>query len=118
MQPHLKPAQVLDPDSHYAKEWPGNPSLVKLKDNLILVIPPQHHQFPSGNINALEPVFMHLGVWQDINGDGVVPSAELLGTTVISPKKVATYAFMTGTGGQFDYRNLVAANELTWGVAA
>ena len=45
MQPPLKPGQVLDPDSQYAKEWPGKPSLVKLKDNLILAIPPQHHQF-------------------------------------------------------------------------
>ena len=45
VQPPLKPGQVLDPDSQYAKEWPGKPSLVKLKDNLILAIPPQHHQF-------------------------------------------------------------------------
>jgi hypothetical protein len=29
----------------YAKTWPGKPSLVKLKDNLVLAIPPQHHQF-------------------------------------------------------------------------
>ncbi|PZO15403.1 MAG: hypothetical protein DCE87_08570 [Betaproteobacteria bacterium] len=45
MQPPLKPGQVLDPDSMYAKTWPGRPALVKLKDNLILAIPPQHHRF-------------------------------------------------------------------------
>lgn len=45
MQPPLKPGQVLDPNSLYAKTWPGKPSLVKLKDELILAIPPQHHQF-------------------------------------------------------------------------
>jgi hypothetical protein len=45
MQPPLKPGQVLDPSSMYAKTWPGKPSLVKLKDNLVLAIPPQHHQF-------------------------------------------------------------------------
>lgn len=45
MQPPLKPGQVLDPNSMYAKTWPGKPTLVKLKDNLILAIPPQHSQF-------------------------------------------------------------------------
>lgn len=45
MQPQLKPGQILDPDSMYAKRWPGKPALVKLKDNLILSIPPQYHQF-------------------------------------------------------------------------
>jgi hypothetical protein len=29
----------------YAKTWPGKPTLVKLKDNLVLAIPPQHSQF-------------------------------------------------------------------------
>ena len=45
MQPPLKPGQTLDPESMYAKTWPGKPALVKLKDNLILAIPPQHHEF-------------------------------------------------------------------------
>jgi hypothetical protein len=45
LQPPLKPAQSLDPNSSYAKKWPGKPSVVKLKDNLGLAIPPQHHQF-------------------------------------------------------------------------
>lgn len=45
VQPPLKPGQLLDPDSQFAKSWPGKPSLVKLKDNLILAIPAQHHQF-------------------------------------------------------------------------
>ena len=45
LKPPLKPGQVLDPDSLYAKTWPGKPTLVKLKDNLILAIPPQHSQF-------------------------------------------------------------------------
>jgi hypothetical protein len=45
MQPPLKPGQVLDPDSLYAKRWPGKPALVKLNDELVLAIPPQFHQF-------------------------------------------------------------------------
>lgn len=45
VEPPLKPGQVLDPDSQFAKSWPSKPSLVKLKDNLILAIPAQHHQF-------------------------------------------------------------------------
>jgi hypothetical protein len=45
MQPPLKPGQVLDPNSMYAKTWPGKPTLVKLKDNLIFAIPPQHSKF-------------------------------------------------------------------------
>lgn len=40
-----KPGQILDPNSSFVKTWPGKPSLVKLKDNLVLSIPPQHHQF-------------------------------------------------------------------------
>jgi hypothetical protein len=43
--PPLKPGQVLDPASMYAKRWPGKPSLVKLSDSLVLSIPPQFHQF-------------------------------------------------------------------------
>jgi hypothetical protein len=45
MQPPLKPGQVLDPDSLFAKTWPGKPALVKLNDGLILAIPPQYHAF-------------------------------------------------------------------------
>ena len=45
LKPPLRPGQVLDPDSQYAKTWPGKPALFKLKDNLILQIPPQFHQF-------------------------------------------------------------------------
>jgi hypothetical protein len=45
LQPPLKPGQVLDPDSLYAKTWPGKPSLARLKDNLILATPPQFHAF-------------------------------------------------------------------------
>lgn len=45
MQPPLKPGQVLDPNSMYAKTWPGKPTLVKLKDHLIFAIPPQHSKF-------------------------------------------------------------------------
>lgn len=45
LKPPLKLGQVLDPESLYAKTWPGKPTLVKLKANLILAIPPQHSQF-------------------------------------------------------------------------
>jgi hypothetical protein len=45
VQPPLKPGHGLDPNSLYARTWPGKPSLVKLKDELILSIPPQYHQF-------------------------------------------------------------------------
>lgn len=45
MKPPLKPGQVLDPDSLYAKAWSGKPTLIKLKDNLVLQVPPQFHQF-------------------------------------------------------------------------
>ena len=45
LQPPLSDGQTLDPESLYAKTWPGQPALVKLKDNLILSIPPQFHQF-------------------------------------------------------------------------
>ena len=45
LQPPLSDGQTLDPESLYAKTWPGQPVLVKLKDNLILSIPPQFHQF-------------------------------------------------------------------------
>lgn len=43
--PPLKPGKILDPDSEYAKKWSGKPTLAKLKDNLILSIPPQHLKF-------------------------------------------------------------------------
>ncbi|WP_034292685.1 hypothetical protein [Herbaspirillum sp. RV1423] len=45
LEPPLKPGQVLDKNSEYAKKWPGRPALFKLKDNLILAIPPQYQQF-------------------------------------------------------------------------
>jgi hypothetical protein len=45
VQPPLRTGQNLDPDSLYAKAWPGKPSLTKLNDNLILQTPPQFHQF-------------------------------------------------------------------------
>ena len=45
LQPPLKTGQILDPNSQYAKKWPGKPALVKLKDELVLAIPPQYHEF-------------------------------------------------------------------------
>lgn len=38
LAPPLKPGQILDKNSEYAKKWPGRPALFKLKDNLILAI--------------------------------------------------------------------------------
>lgn len=40
-----RPGQLIDPNSLFVRTWPGKPALVKLKDNLVLSIPPQHHQF-------------------------------------------------------------------------
>lgn len=63
LKPPLRVGQTLDPDSQYAKAWPGKPALVKLKDNLILSIPPQFHKFwalrdPStGKEMAFRPPF-------------------------------------------------------------
>ncbi len=45
LEPPLKPGQILDKNSEYAKKWPGRPALFKLKDNLILAIPPQFNAF-------------------------------------------------------------------------
>lgn len=45
LPPPLRAGQTLDPESLYAKTWPGKPSLVKLKDNLILQTPPQFEKF-------------------------------------------------------------------------
>lgn len=43
--PPLKPGQVLDKNSVYAKTWPGRPALFKLSNTVLLQIPPQYHQF-------------------------------------------------------------------------
>lgn len=39
------PGQVLNPDSVFVKQWPGKPGLFKVKDELILAIPPQYQGF-------------------------------------------------------------------------
>lgn len=41
----VKAGTVVDKNSDYVKYWPGKPALHKLKDNLILAIPPQYNQF-------------------------------------------------------------------------
>ena len=43
--PPLKPGQVLDPNSDYAKYWTGYPSWVKLNDELVLKVPQQFFVF-------------------------------------------------------------------------
>ena len=43
--PPLKPGQTLDPDSEYAKWWPGQPALFKFTDRVTLAIPPQFQEF-------------------------------------------------------------------------
>src|SRR5438132_11631344 len=45
LQPPGKPGLAPDKNSDYGKHWPGKPGLFKLKDNLILQIPPQFHKF-------------------------------------------------------------------------
>ena len=45
LEPPLKPGQILDKSSEYAKKWPGRPGLFKLKEGLILSIPPQYQKF-------------------------------------------------------------------------
>lgn len=40
-----KQGQVLDPDSVFVKTWPGKPALYKLKEDLVLAIPPQFQGF-------------------------------------------------------------------------
>ena len=63
VQPPLKPGQTLDPDSMYAKRWPGKPALVKLNEQLILAIPPQFHKFwahrdpLTGRDSSIRPPF-------------------------------------------------------------
>lgn len=43
--PPLKPGQVLDKTSEYAKTWPGRPALFRLSNTVLLQIPPQYQQF-------------------------------------------------------------------------
>jgi hypothetical protein len=43
--PPLKPGQVLDKNSEYAKTWPGRPALFKLSSTVFLQIPPQYQGF-------------------------------------------------------------------------
>ena len=45
LKPPLRPGEILDLNSQYAKTWPGKPALFKLKDNLILAVPPQYQGF-------------------------------------------------------------------------
>ena len=72
----------------------------------------------GGNLNAQDPVFAHLKVWLDLNGDGVAQDAELQGLTKLTPKIIASYAIRSGATGRFCYQNSVAANDMTWEVAA
>jgi hypothetical protein len=39
------PNKIYNRDSKYFTTWPGKPGLFKIKENLILQIPPQFHQF-------------------------------------------------------------------------
>ena len=43
--PPLKPGQVLDPNSDYAKYWTGLPEWVQFDDIMTLKIPAQFQQF-------------------------------------------------------------------------
>jgi HlyD family secretion protein len=43
--PSVSPGTRSDASSDYQRLWPGRPALFKLKDNLILAIPPQFQQF-------------------------------------------------------------------------
>lgn len=81
LRPPLRVGQTLDPESLYAKTWPGKPALVKLKDDLILAIPPQFHKFwahrdpTTGKDLAIRPPFPI----------GKLPYAELAGFTMHLP---------------------------------
>lgn len=45
LRPPITPDRQYDKNSLYFKAWPSRPALFKLKDNLILQIPPQHQKF-------------------------------------------------------------------------
>jgi hypothetical protein len=52
----LMPGEVLDKKSYFYKYWVGRNILVKLSDELILSMPPEHHRFWSyGGSSFLEP---------------------------------------------------------------
>lgn len=45
LQPPSDPKKIYDRESKYFTTWPASPGLFKLKDNLILQIPPEFHQY-------------------------------------------------------------------------
>jgi hypothetical protein len=45
LPPPLKPGQVLDPESLYAKRWPGRSALFRLNEELGFAVPPGHQPF-------------------------------------------------------------------------
>lgn len=68
--PPLKPGQVLDPESLYAKRWPGRPALFRLNEELGFEVPPGYMPFwydgagelvrPPANWNRI-PIVQSLG---------------------------------------------------------
>ena len=72
----------------------------------------------GGNLNAQDPVFSHLKVWLDINGEGVAQEEK----TLLTIESVATYEGMTRARDRFDIQfglqNVIAANDGAWEVAA
>jgi len=54
--PPLKPGQVLDPESLYAKRWPGRSALFRLNEELGFAVPPGHQPFwYDGAIDIVYP---------------------------------------------------------------
>lgn len=54
--PPLKPGQVLDPESLYAKRWPGRSALFRLNEELGFAVPPGHQPFwYDGTIDIVYP---------------------------------------------------------------
>ena len=45
LQPPADPQKIYNCDSKYFTTWPGKPGLFKIKENLVLQIPPQFHQY-------------------------------------------------------------------------
>jgi hypothetical protein len=45
LPPPLKPGQVLDPESLYAKRWPGRSALFRLNEELGFEVPPGYMPF-------------------------------------------------------------------------
>ena len=77
--PPLKPGQVLDPESLYAKRWPGRPALFRLNEELGFAVPPGHQPF-----------------WYDGAIDIVYPPAVFTSWLALEPSLAAIGAVVQG----------------------